>query len=75
MGKPQIDWECVAHNLKAGMEARGVSMRDLQKEIGVDKATLSRICAGKRCTPEAYVAVCVWMKAKPTYFFTDANEQ
>lgn len=68
-GKPAIDWDSVAWNLKDHMEVEGLSMRSLQKKIGVDKATLTRICAGRRCTPEAYLAVCVEMKTKPTYFF------
>jgi len=69
MGKPMIDWDSVAYNLKDHMEVEGLTLRDLQKKIGVNKSILSRICNGKRCTPEAYVAVCVEMKAKPTYFF------
>lgn len=73
MSKPEIDWRCVAFNLKDHMDTEGLSMRDLQKKIGVDKATLSRICNGKRCTPEAYIAVCIEMKAEPTYFFVTEN--
>jgi lambda repressor-like predicted transcriptional regulator len=73
--KPVIDWDCVAYNLKDHMETEGLSLRALQKRTGVDKSTLLRICAGKRCTPEAYLAVCFTMGAKPMYFFENEATQ
>jgi DNA-binding Xre family transcriptional regulator len=74
MGKPMIDWDSVAWNLKDHMETEALTLRDLQKETGVSKSVLSRICDGKRCTPEAYMAVCAAMGAKPTYFFVKSDD-
>lgn len=67
---PVIDWGSFAEHLRACIEARGQSFRDLADELGgITFASLQRICSGRPCSAEVYLWLCTEFRINPLRFY------
>lgn len=48
---------------------KNMSMDQAVKQIGISKATLSRLEKGKLPDVETFAKVCAWLKAQPNKYF------
>lgn len=71
----KVDWDCFSWHVRDALEQSKGSLRDMQKLTGVDHATLSRICHGKPCRVDAYLAICELLEVDPMYFFEREDER
>lgn len=55
----------IAELIQAYSRQRGISLRKLAPEIGVDYLTLCRFCRGNEITGRSWVQICKWALTGP----------
>lgn len=56
-----FDWESFGRDVRATMDERGMSTRDVGKRISVGSATVCRATQDKTVNVETLFSLCAWM--------------
>jgi transcriptional regulator with XRE-family HTH domain len=75
MPQTQINVPALYAALDAVRESRGISWRQLAREVQVSPSTFSRLANRQKPDVDAFVALVRWLKVPAERFMTDGDDQ
>jgi transcriptional regulator with XRE-family HTH domain len=75
MPQTQINVPALYAALDAVRESRGISWRQLAREVQVSPSTFSRMANRQKPDVDAFLALVRWLKVPAERFMTDADDQ
>lgn len=75
MPQTQIDVVALYAALDAVRESRGISWRQLAREVQISPSTFSRLANRQKPDVDAFVAMVRWLKVPAERFMTDGEDQ
>jgi transcriptional regulator with XRE-family HTH domain len=74
-GTPMVDVKGLHAALDAARAQKGLSWRQVAKELGVSASTISRMANGLKPDVSAFVAMTTWLRMPAESFYTGAGSR
>lgn len=73
--KHQVDWSRIADSIEMACQIRGISLREVGRQVGLPVSALSRVRHGKHLSADALVALVAWLYPKDVPFWVKAVDR